>query len=326
MPALSGHFLLRTRIKHGLLVVLLPLSALAAEPSSESSPAPLSNQPIPAESPSATPQPLPTIPLPEHAPAETKGVFSRMFENFYQAPDAYSITNVAGGLSTHRPMYVMPYTYSPSYPGNKTEVVFQISAKQKLFGSNFYFGYTQQSFWQLYNRKDSSPFRETVYNPELFYRWIADVDWLQDWGADGGLEHQSNGKSLPDSRSWNRLYVAPFLVRGKTLYYLKLWYRLPEKEKTSATDAEGDDNPDIARYYGYGELQIQRQLFDNHLAHLMLRTNPTTGKGAVAFNYSIPSSDGSVFYCLNVFSGYGESLIDYNHSVTRIGLGVMMAR
>lgn len=309
-------------MKRLLLLLLFPYCALAAK-----TPSPvLADQPIPADSPVAAPEPLPTIAVPEHTPEQKPGLFSRMFENFYQAPDAYSITNVAGGLSTHRPMFLLPYTYSPAYSGRNAEVVFQISAKQKLFGTNFYFGYTQQSFWQLYNRQNSSPFRETVYNPELFYRWIADVDWLQDWGADGGLEHQSNGKSLPDSRSWNRLYVAPFLVRGKTLYYLKLWYRLPEKEKTSATDAEGDDNPDIERFYGYGELQVQRQLFSNHLAHLTLRANPATGKGAVGFNYSIPSSDGSVFYCLNFFSGYGESLIDYNRRITRVGIGVMMAR
>ena len=306
-----------------LVILLLPLCVMA-----EATPPPaLADQPIPAESaPTQSPAPLPTIPVPDKALEQKQGLFSRMFENFYQAPDAYSMTNVAGGLSTHRPMFILPYTYSSEYSGRKAEVVFQISAKQKLFGTNFYFGYTQESFWQLYNRKESSPFRETVYNPELFYRWIANVDWLQDWGADGGLEHQSNGKSLPDSRSLNRLYVAPFLVRGKTLYYLKLWYRLPEKDKTSPTDAEGDDNPDILRYYGYGELQVQRQMFTNHLAHLTLRGNPGTGKGAVGFNYSIPSSDGSVFYCLNFFSGYGESLIDYNRSITRIGIGVMMAR
>lgn len=289
----------------------------------------MQDQPIPADP--ALPAPAPETPAARPAPAETppddkKGLFSRLFDNFYQAPDAYSITSVARGLSTHKPMYLLPYSYSPSYNGRNSEVVFQISAKQKLFGSNFYFGYTQRSFWQLYNRKDSSPFRETVYNPELFYRWIPDVEWLDDWGADAGLEHESNGKRLPDSRSWNRLYIAPFLVRGKTLYYLKAWYRLPEKEKTSATDAEGDDNPDIQRYYGYSELQVQRQLFSNHLAHFTLRANPATGKGAVAFNYSIPSSDGSLFYCLNVFSGYGESLSDYSHSITRIGIGVMMAR
>ena len=295
---------------------LIPICALA----NDASPA-LTDQPIPADTPIASQEATS-----EPTPDQPKGLFSRMFDNFYQAPDAYSITNVAKGLSTHRPMYLLPYTYSPDYSGRNAEVVFQISAKQRLFGSNFYFGYTQQSFWQLYNRKNSSPFRETVYNPELFYRWVADVDWLKDWGVDGGFEHQSNGKSLPDSRSWNRLYVAPFLVRGKTLYYAKFWYRLPEKEKSSPTDAEGDDNPDIQRFYGYGEFQIQRQLFTNHLAHATLRANPATGKGSLAFNYSIPSSDGSVFYCLNFFSGYGESLIDYNRSITRIGLGVMMAR
>lgn len=291
------------------LSLLLPLRAFADPPAVETASSIQADAAAPAQDTSAR-----------------TGFFSRLFENFYQAPDAYSITNVARGLSTHRPMFVLPYSYSPEYHGKHAEVVFQISAKQKLFGSDFYFGYTQRSYWQLFNSAASSPFRETDYNPELFYRWIPKVDWLQDWGADIGIEHESNGRSLPDSRSWNRAYLAPFLVRGKTLYYLKTWYRLPERAKTSPTDAEGDDNPDIQRYVGYGELQIQRQLFDNHLLHVKLRGNPSTGRAGLGINYSIPSSDGSVFYCVDLFSGYGETLIDYNRHITRIGIGVMMAR
>lgn len=300
-----------------LALLLLPMAALADPMIPQNT---LPDQPIPADTVAPPPGNGPS------APDTKKSLSSNYFENFHQEPDTYSITSVARGLSTHRPMYVLPYTYSSAYDGRHTEVAFQISAKQKLFGTNFYFGYTQRSFWQLYNSKESSPFRETDYNPELFYRWTPQIAWLNHWGADAGLEHESNGKGLPDSRSWNRLYIAPFQAKGKYLVYLKFWYRLPEKAKTGPTDAEGDDNPDIERYYGHAEFQVQRQFFDNHLAHLILRANPATGKGSVSFNYSIPSSDGSLFYCLNFFSGYGETLIDYNRAITRVGIGVMMTR
>ena len=266
------------------------------------------------------------VPTPPTAAAPSATPINGYFSGFHQDPDAYSIVSVGTGLSTHRPMYLMPYTYSPQYNGRTTEVVFQISAKQKLFSSNFYLAYTQKSFWQAYNKKQSSPFYETDYNPEVFYRWTPDPIKFNHWGADGGFEHESNGQDLPDSRSWNRLYIAPFWAKGKTLVYLKVWYRLPEKAKTGPTDAEGDDNPDIQNYLGHFELQVQRQFFDGHLAHLSIRDNLSTGKGSVLFNYSIPAAGGSFFYGLYVFNGYGDSLIDYNHSVTRVGLSLMLTR
>ena len=90
-------------------------------------------------------------------------------------------------------------------------------------------------------------------------------------GADIGAEHESNGQDVPDSRSWNRIYIAPFWAKGKNLVYLKVWYRIPEDAKKNPTDASGDDNPDIQKYLGHFELQVQRQFFDGHLAHISLR-------------------------------------------------------
>lgn len=261
--------------------------------------------------------------VPVAAPAEAdkgrKGLIRR-------DPDAYSIISAGRGLSTHKPMYVMPVTWSPDFDGKHTEVQFQISAKQRLFGYNLYFGYTQKSMWQLYNKKDSAPFRETDYNPEVFYRWTPDPAVWKHWGADIGFEHESNGKELPDSRSWNRIYIAPFQARGHHLAYFKFWYKLPERERTDPNDAEADDNPDIDRYMGYGELHFQRQFGRQQQAWLMLRGNPASGRGAVQLNYSWPSQDDSFFYCVNVWHGYGETLIDYNTSITRLGVGVMFAR
>jgi phospholipase A1/A2 len=242
-------------------------------------------------------------------------------------PEAYSITSVARGLSAHRPNYILPLTYSPDLAGDKFEVVFQISAKQRLFARNLFFAYTQKSLWQFYSPDQSAPFRDTIYNPEVFYRWLPDSDAFRYWGADFGLEHESNGQPLPRSRSWNRLYVAPFQARGRQLAYLKLWYRIPEERKDAADDARGDDNPDIHRFYGYGEFRYQRQFGDEgRLAALMLRGNPATGKGAIELMLSQPNSRRSLFYCLSLWHGYGESLIDYNRSLTRLGVGIMLSR
>src|SRR3546814_10797887 len=80
----------------------------------------------------------------------------------------------------------------------------------------------------------------------------------------------------------------PYTTLFRSLLYLKTWYRIPEDPKKDPTDAKGDDNPDIEHYYGYGEIRLQQELFaSKHLAALLLRGNPSTGKGAIEFNYKI---------------------------------------
>lgn len=248
------------------------------------------------------------------------------FANFGRNADRYAISNAACGMSLHKAMFVLPATYSSDYPASETELIFQISAKQSLFGTNIFFGYTQRSFWQVYDSQRSRPFRETDYNPELFYRWIAGSPKWLGWGADIGIEHESNGQDVPDSRSWNRIYFAPFRAKGKTGLYLKTWFRLPEDEKETPDDPKGDDNPDIDDYYGYTELHVQKQIGGQQVISGMVRANPATGKGAINLNYTIPSKSGYLFYQVYLWHGYGESLLDYNDSVTRIGIGVALAR
>lgn len=255
------------------------------------------------------------------ASADTGG---QLFSNLQRVPDEFTLVNAKRRLSLHRPMYVMPASYSPQYSGHETEFLFQISMKLRLLNRNLFFGYTQKSFWQIYNAQDSRPFRETNYDPEVFYRWQPRLQRCEGCGLDFGLEHESNGKDLPDSRSWNRLTLAGYYQNDNTLLHLKTWYRIPEQDKTSAEDANGDDNPDIARYYGYTELRVQQLLpAGQHLA-LMLRGNPATGRGAIELNYSLPYGD-ALYWNLYVFNGYGESLIDYNLKQSRVGLGVTIA-
>ncbi len=59
----------------------------------------------------------------------------------------------------------------------------------------------------------------------------------------------------------------------------------------------------------------------------MLRGNPASGRGAIELVYSAPAPfSGDAFMMFYVWNGYGESLIDYNRSVTRVGIGLMLAR
>lgn len=241
-------------------------------------------------------------------------------------PDAYAILSEARGLNTHRPMYVYPATYADEFHGNETELVAQLSGKWRVFGSDFYIAYTQKSFWQFVNGEKSSPFRETNYDPEVFYRWELDKKRYNHWALDLGIEHESNGQSYPASRSWNRVYVAPFQAKGRGLAYLKFWYRLPEGDRSSPTNQDGDDNPDITDYMGYGELSYSRQIGSEQLLTLMVRGNPATGYGATQLTWSVPTEERWLFWSASIFHGYGESLVFYDQKITRFMLGVMLAR
>lgn len=246
--------------------------------------------------------------------------------DFRVDPDAYSIISSVRGLSTHKSTYFYPLSYSPEFTDERTEMVFQLSAKWRVFGTDAYIAYSQKSFWQWLNGAESSPFRETNYDPEIFYRWIPDPERFNHWGADFGLEHESNGRPFPESRSWNRAYFAPFQAKGKHLAYLKLWYRLPEGERSTADNQNADDNPDITDYMGYGEFSFSRQIGGAQLLSGMIRGNPSTGRGAISFTWSIPSDEGWVFWGLSAFHGYGESLLYYDREITRLMAGVLLAR
>ena len=68
---------------------------------------------------------------------------------------------------------------------------------------NAFMGYTQESFWRLYD--DSAPFLEHNFNPELFlaYDHVGRFDKLQL----GLIEHESTGVDSKESRGWNRFCV-----------------------------------------------------------------------------------------------------------------------
>lgn len=240
----------------------------------------------------------------------------------------------------YRPNYILPAvwstnvndapstptqpTYVPPGPLDQTEAEFQLSFKMKLwediFGgtSALWLGYTQISFWQVYNENLSRPFRETNYEPELIWTIPTDYDVF---GLKGrlfalGLVHQSNGRGDPLSRSWNRVYALAALERGPFVLQIKPWYRIPDS-------AEKDDNPDITDYMGAAEFLAFYKWQDEWTSTLRLRTTfkSEPNWGSVQLDVRFPIVSDLRGY-LQVFSGYGESMIDYNFRKTSIGLGV----
>ena len=244
----------------------------------------------------------------------------------------------------HNPMYLMPvwYNSSPNYaPSSPTrgaalqerfsdqkriETKMQVSFKSKiaedLFKSraDLWFGYTQKSDWQIYNQgRRSAPFRNTDYEPEIFI--TQPVKSRLPWGGrlrmlGVGFAHQSNGQSRPESRSWNKVYAMAGMEWGKLTVIPRVWMRLFDSR------GEDNDNPDLTKYLGYGDVKLQYRLNDKHNFSTTLRYNPKSGYGAAEAAYTFPIK-GKLQGVVRGFHGYGESLIDYNHKQSGIGFGLM---
>jgi len=240
----------------------------------------------------------------------------------------------------HRPNYILPFTYVTNVnekPLEKAsgkdadlddvEVKFQLSFRipvwDNMFNSNasLFAAYTQQSLWQAYNESDSSPFRDTNFEPEGGVSFATDVDvlGLRNRQIVFAFAHQSNGRGLDAlSRSWNRLYASGVFDRGNFATGLKVWWRLPE-------DEEDDNNPHIEKYYGYGELRAAYK-WGNQVFAGMLRNNlrPDNNKGAIQLDWSFPLVSKLKGY-VQFFNGYGECLLDYNYANQRIGVGILLS-
>lgn len=236
----------------------------------------------------------------------------------------------------HNDNYLMPVTYNGDHYRTEadenytvkevepTEAQYQISFKTKawqdILGSktDLWLGYTQKSFWQLYNVEESAPFRETDYEPELLVNYRADVDLLgiRLRTLTAGLNHQSNGCSEPNSRSWNRVTGSLGLERGNFTLLLKSWYRIPEAR-------EDDDNRDIDDYFGPGEIQTY-YLKNNHRFGVLLRNNfQSDNRTTIQCDWSYPLMEKVGVY-VQYFNGYGENLLDYDQHANRIGIGIIL--
>lgn len=246
-------------------------------------------------------------------------------------------------ITPHRLNYILPAYFSNSINSeayrdiegfsenfSDIETQFQISFKvplneQKLLFDNdgLYLGFTLEAWWQTFSDNISKPFRETNYRPELFY--IAPTDLTLFGGKTSfllGIEHQSNGRSQLLSRSWNRVYSGLFWERGKLALSFKPWYRLSEDEKEFEFDPDGDDNPDIEDFYGKFELGAVYRWGDFEFSG-MGRKNFSTSKGAIRLGFTFPLWGKLRGYAV-AFDGYGDSLIDYNYSQTRFGIGIAL--
>lgn len=242
----------------------------------------------------------------------------------------------------YRGTYILPASYNTRpnreydpVTGRTTErleVKFQLSFKMPLLRKTvarfvgervgFYLGYTQQCYWQLWTPQDSSPFRETDYEPEFFVEYLPAS--LPAFGRSLrvlrlGVAHQSNGQSDPLSRSWNRVQGEALFGTGPFVWGLRGWSRLDWFE-------EKDDNPGIEDYVGRVEISGRYVFSERGSAAIFLRNNlrrHNRGSAQVDLSYA-PKLFSSFALYVQYFVGYGESLLDYNQLSDRVSVGVKL--
>jgi len=241
-------------------------------------------------------------------------------------------------VSFYKPTYVLPFYYnvtSPALPNKSaipdqqklqnTEFKFQISFKvpvwRQIFGlpTNLYAAYTQNSFWQAYS---SSPFfRDTNYEPEIFLANDIDVALFGGWRSklvNVGAVHQSNGRGGDLERTWNRLYLETTLAKDNWMITLKPWYIFHGSSFT-------EHNANMGDYMGHGQIVVAYK-YDGHTFALMDRNSFESGfkRGALEFTWSYPLLTKVKGY-VQVFSGYGQSLVDYNRYTNGVGIGFALS-
>lgn len=228
--------------------------------------------------------------------------------------------NPNGKPTSENPFYTLPFRVKYGNYEAKYQLSLKVKVLQGIIGNNgdLWIGYTQKSHWQIYNINYSRPFRETNYEPELILNFATNFPLLGLRTRMIGIafNHQSNGRSLPWSRSWNRVIGHVGLEKGKWSVLLRGWYRLPDAE---------DENPAVTDYIGRADALIIFRTGKNLFA--LLGSHSLRGgshnHGQAQFDWTFPVS-GNLRGHFQMLNGYGETLIDYNHFQTTIGLGISL--
>jgi phospholipase A1 len=244
-------------------------------------------------------------------------------------------TQPSSTAAGHTALTALPYT--------KHELKIQLSVRTKVakgllkYGAedsqdldSVWFGYTQQSYWQLFNGALSRPFRNTDHEPEVVYIYPHQIPLAGGWNyrlSGVGVAHQSNGQTLPLSRSWNRVYLmgaAEKILSPTSSLSLqaKAWQRLKES-------SGNDDNPGIENYIGRAEVAGNWQINQTDSLGLTVRHSLTSqARGSARLDWMVAPSSAPRYtglrYHLQLFSGYGDSLVDYNRRRNVLSLGLSL--
>jgi phospholipase A1/A2 len=244
-------------------------------------------------------------------------------------------------LTAYKPFYILPFRFSSHRRElpfviddvNQTdqenqisnvEALIQFSFKTKLahriFGAgDLWLGYTQRSFFQVYNGSLSRPFRETNYEPEIIINFPLKFNFLGMQGKMLGLSlnHQSNGREgTIYTRSWNRIIMNVGFEQEHWSLVVRPWFAFAF-----------DENPDIENYVGRGDATFiyrwNKNLFTIHGQH-SLRTG-SDNRGQIELDWAFPIK-GNLRGYFQFVHGYGDDMIDYRQKHTIAGIGMVFSQ
>jgi len=213
----------------------------------------------------------------------------------------------ADNIFRHRDIYFL---------SGEPDTKVQLSLKLRPIKSeNLYFGYTQLMFWEL--GKNSAPFKDVNYNPELYYEWVVGKAFTR--AIRLGLEHRSNGREGTTSRSYDRVYTDALLAVGlgsyEVLWNAKVFY---------VYDIDWRYNRDMKNYMGWWSTRFSVQGVDEQYfprkaeAYVSFSSGGTKGEklgnGAVEFGlkYRARLLGFMPYLMIQYYYGYMESMLTYN--------------
>jgi outer membrane phospholipase A len=234
-------------------------------------------------------------------------------------------------FAAHDPVY---FAYGPDDPAAK----FQFSFKYRLlnFGDpdtldtpkrTLQFGYTQRSLWDINGH--SSPFYDTSYMPSLFFESLAPSPRNEGWftwlGWQDGYQHESNGKDGSDSRSLNTLFVRPGAAFGN----LDNWHLIVSPRLRTYFGGLSN-NPRLKDYRGYAEWTVTLGKNDGPSLSYTGWAGKDFDHFTTQLDLTVPLSlkivDFGTFLLIQYYSGYGESLLDYDRRSETIRVGISLVR
>lgn len=213
------------------------------------------------------------------------------------------------------------------------QVKFQFSMKFNLlwpFESGIYFGYTQLSYWRLYDL--SEPFVDNNYQPEVFYQFDSGDNLFYDISLPfidyikiAPYYHRSNGREEGDYN------------RGEDKYYGEIQasygdvYNFGARVKVFDYYNLSEENSDINKYHKNYEAGVFFKLRSKEVEHLDKEEifvswggNPiNNGWIQVELSTRIITTYIQPKLYLQIYSGYDEFMLNYNKRTEAIRIGLI---
>ncbi len=187
--------------------------------------------------------------------------------------------------------------------------------------------YTQTSLWDF--DRPSAPFFDSSYKPEFMWRtedlFPGTVSWWEHLGLQAGIQHESNGKDGPDSRSLNVMYLQPTFLFGDSE---RLFLSLSPRAWFYVGDLS--DNPDIKDYRGYAGLSMKVGWGSSVQLAGLFRVGDDLDRANMQLDLTYPTArlfgNLDLYLHAQYFNGWGEGLLNYNERSWTFRVGVSLYR